>query len=86
MKNEKTRLLKAMEANGVTEAELKTTLENCDVINLGYGNYLDTLIKRLLNDKNMLNNANGYAIMSLALLCNVSTDYLLGLTNSMNQI
>lgn len=85
-KETKTRLAMAMEANGVTEVELKTTLENCDVIELGYGNFLDMLIKRLQNDEDMLRKASGYTIMSLALLCNVSTDYLLGMSDTMNYI
>lgn len=86
MKNEKTRLEKAMEAHGVTVDELTTVLKNCDVINLGYGNCLDALIKKLLCDEHMLNRASGYTIIAIALLCNVSTDYLLGMTDNMNQI
>ncbi len=82
-----TRVERAMEAHGVTLDELKVVLKS--VYSQKF--YDDEMIEGVAHDLIFEDDyfrrfINGEVITAIALLCNVSTDYLLGLTDSMNQI
>lgn len=87
MKNEKTRFERAMEAHEVTIDELKAVLKNIYDPKLYDDGMIDSIALGLIfDDDYIIRFINGKAIIAIALLCNVSTDYLLGLTDSMNWI
>ncbi len=86
MKDEKTRLLKAMEANGVTAADVKTVLRT--IFNPKYydNEMLNGIVLEFIEYDEEILHASTEIVMALALLCNVSTDYLLGMSDNMNYI
>lgn len=82
----KSRLYNAMEAHGATEKELMEVLKGCYDPKYYDNTMLKGIMTDLLNNDREFDHIDGDVTKALALLCNVSSDYLLGLTNNMTPI
>ncbi len=82
----KSRLAKAMEAHGVTIGELRTVLKSIYDPKLYDDDMIVGIIGNLVSNDSGIRCLEGEVLIALAKLCNVSTDYLLGMTDNMTPL